>query len=122
MKMDPLHSRDSSVHDLPIGAGLDGAAQRLHQQDGQTAQQHPPQRALSRQGSFYSTAAPTYTSQAQYQDSPYGANGNGNNYQAYNPTPRFDPAYSGGQNVHSMQDFRYQESAPPATYDNYYGR
>lgn len=120
MKMDPLHSRESSVHDLPMGAGLDGAAQRLHQQDGQAAQRDPAQPALSRQSSFYSTAAPTYTSQAQYQDASYGGNGNG--YQAYNPTPRFDPAYSGGHNVHSMQDFRHQEPAPPATYDNYYGR
>lgn len=126
MKMDPLHSRDSSVHDLPIGTGLDGAAQRLHQQDN-GVQPAPSQRAPSPQNSFYSTAAPTYTTEPRYNDTPYGnssayqAGGHGGTYQAYNPTPRFDPTYSGGQNMHSMNDFRHQAPAQSG-YDNYYGR
>lgn len=121
LKVDPMHSRESSVHDLPMGAGLDGAAQRLHQHDSQAPQSDFARPAPSRQESFYSTAAPTYTTQPQYQDAPYGGNSNSSGYQAYNPNPQFDPAYTGGHNVHSMQDFRNPGTAPP-TYDNYYGR
>jgi hypothetical protein len=124
LKMDPLHSRDDSVHSLPLGAGLDGAAQRMNHNDTQPLQRGLSQRAPSPQNSFYSTAAPTYTTEPQpqqYHDSPYGgATGYQNSgYQAYNPTPRFDPAYSSGGNIHSMNDFQYQ--APAHTrYDNYY--
>lgn len=122
MKMEPLHSRDNSVHNLPLGAGLDGAAQRLHHNDSQSPQRAPSQRAHSPQHSFYSTAAPTYaTEPPRYNESPYGGGTGPQNggYHAYNPTPQFDPAYSRGGNIHSMNDFQYQ--APAHTrYDNYY--
>jgi len=124
LKMDPLHSRESSVHDLPMGTGLDGAAQRMHSQQDQQqmgfVQRTESRRVPSRQSSFYSTAAPTYTTEPTYQNTPYTSNQDG--YQAYNPTPRFDPAYSAGHNVHSMQDFGYQAPAQQTQYDNYYSR
>jgi hypothetical protein len=138
LKMDPLHNRDDSVHSLPLGAGFDGAAQRINQHEAQPLRREPSQQGPTRQDSFYSTAAPTYTTeplqrqysyepqqhtQQSYHDTPYGGSTGyqSGQYQAYNPSSRFDPAYSAGGNMHSMNDFQYQAQAPAHTrYDNYY--
>jgi hypothetical protein len=146
LKMDPMHSRDSSVHNLPLGAGMDAASQRLQQQGSQQEQQRPlMQRALTRASSYnstapsqaptYSTQPPTYQSQPQpvqrqntggYQQesNPYSTTG----YQAYNPNvsntsnTRFDPGYSTSHSV-TMNDFGYGERVQHSTgYNNYYGR
>jgi hypothetical protein len=129
MKMDALHTRDNSVqdsvHNLPLGAGMDGAAQRLQHGDAQPLHRAPSQRAASPQNSYYSNAPPTYTTEPRYQDTPYSASTayQTGEYQAYNPAPttRFDPAYSSGQNMHSMNDFQYNAPAPTGYY-NQYGR
>lgn len=139
LKMDPLHSRDSSVHNLALGAGLDAASQRLqHEEQQPPIQQTQLQRALTRASSFYSQApsqAPTYQTQPPmygsqqprrqdvYQESseytPMQTS-----YQAYNPNTsnaRFDPGYSTSHSV-SMNDFGYGRQPASAPYDNYYGR
>lgn len=131
MKMDALHSRDNSVqnsvHNLPLGAGMDGAAQRLQHGDTQSLHRAPSQRAESPQRSLYNnTPAPTYTTEPRYQDTPYNSNAayQTGGYQAYNPNPapRFDP-YGNGHGMHSMNDFQSQAPAQSGYgYNNYYGR
>lgn len=137
LKLNPLdHSRDSSVHSLPLGAGLDGASQRLGQQRPQP-HTNAPQSALTRASSFQSSA-PTYTSQPQrnetYTDSPYYAQQSyttqsqqsyapqPKQYQAYSANPRFDPSYSTEPSHHTMNDFGYSSAPQQTRYDNYYGR
>ena len=128
LKLDPLdHSRNSSVHNIPLGAGMDAASQRLQEREQQQqVPQGPLQRALTRASSFYSVApsrAPTYTSQPRrqdvYQDAPYQSTSTQNVYQAYNPNPRFESSQF-ASTTNGASYAGYQPQA--AQYDNYYER
>jgi hypothetical protein len=132
LKLNALdHSRDSSVnsvHDVPLGTGLDGAAQRMNtQQERPAVERAPSQRSLLRQDSYYSSA-PSYTTQPvykqTYQDTPYASNQDLPSqpvYQAYNPNTRFEPTYNTGQSF-GTNDFSHQAPPQQTQYNNYYAR